>query len=49
MFGKIGIQRKTFIIDPSGQIVKTYGRVTPLGHGEQVIAELKELQSKSDS
>lgn len=45
MFGKIGIQRKTFIIDPSGEIVKTYGRVTPLGHGNQVIAELKSYLS----
>jgi peroxiredoxin Q/BCP len=47
MFGKIGIQRKTFIINPTGEIVKTYGRVTPLGHGEQVIAELRSLQSQS--
>lgn len=44
MFGKPGIQRKTFIIDPSGQVVKTYGRVTPMGHGAQVVAELKRLQ-----
>lgn len=43
MFGKLGIQRKTFIISPSGKIVKIYGRVTPLGHGGQVIAQLKEL------
>lgn len=43
MFGKLGIQRKTFIINPEGEIVKTYGRVTPLGHGEQVVAELKTL------
>ncbi|HRV76133.1 MAG: peroxiredoxin [Candidatus Nomurabacteria bacterium] len=41
MFGKVGILRKTFIISPEGKIVRTYGRVTPLGHGEQVIAELK--------
>lgn len=45
MFGKIGIQRKTFIISPEGEIVKTYGRVTPAGHGEQVVAELKSLQT----
>lgn len=45
MFGKEGILRKTFIIDPNGQVVKVYGRVTPLGHGEQVIAELKQLQA----
>ena len=46
MFGKEGILRKTFIIDPKGQIVKVYGRVTPLGHGEQVAAELRQLQAK---
>lgn len=46
MFGKIGIQRKTYIIDPSGEIVKTYGRVTPSGHGEQVVAELRTLLKK---
>ena len=45
MFGKLGIQRKTFIISPEGDIVKTYGRVTPLGHGKQVIDELKALQA----
>lgn len=45
MFGQEGILRKTFIINPDGQVVKVYGRVTPLGHGEQVIAELKRLQA----
>lgn len=44
-FGQEGILRKTFIISPVGQIVKVYGRVTPLGHGDQVIAELKRLQA----
>lgn len=44
MFGKEGILRKTFIIDPNGTVVKVYGRVTPLGHGEQVAEELKRLQ-----
>ncbi len=47
MFGKVGILRKTFIIDPTGKIQKIYGRVTPLGHGEKVIEDLKSLQSKS--
>lgn len=46
MFGKVGIQRKTFIVDPDGEIVKTYGRVTPLGHGGQVINDLKTLQAE---
>lgn len=45
MFGKVGILRKTFVINPSGQVVKVYGRVTPQGHGDQVIAELKHQQS----
>lgn len=44
MFGKEGILRKTFIINPHGEVVKVYGRVTPLGHGEQVTAELKRLK-----
>ncbi len=46
MFGREGILRKTFIISPEGEIKKTYGRVTPLGHGEQVLAELQQLQNK---
>jgi peroxiredoxin Q/BCP len=45
MFGKEGILRKTFIINPMGDVVKVYGRVTPLGHGEQIIAELKAQQA----
>lgn len=40
MFGKEGVLRKTFIIDPDGQVVKVYGRVTPVGHAEQVLAYL---------
>ena len=43
MFGNEGILRKTFIIDPQGIVQKIYGRATPLGHGEQVVAELKRL------
>jgi peroxiredoxin Q/BCP len=45
MFGQEGILRKTFIINPEGQVVKVYGRVTPLGHGEQVISDLKSLRA----
>lgn len=44
-FGMEGILRKTFIIDPAGQVVKVYGRVTPLGHGTQVVEQLKKLQN----
>lgn len=46
MFGKEGILRKTFLIDPDGVVQKVYGRVTPLGHGDQVVEELKHLQAK---
>lgn len=48
MFGKEGILRKTFIIDPNGKVVKAYGRVTPLGHGEQIVEELKRLQKLNE-
>ncbi len=44
MFGREGILRKTFIIDPQGQVQKVFGRATPLGHGEAVIKELQRLQ-----
>lgn len=44
MFGQEGVLRKTFIINPEGMVVKVYGRVTPLGHGEQVLADIKALQ-----
>lgn len=47
MFGREGILRKTFIIDPHGMVVKVYGRATPLGHGDAVIADLKALQAGS--
>lgn len=44
-FGREGILRKTFVINPDGQVVKVYGRVTPLGHGGQVVEELRRLQA----
>ena len=46
MFGQEGVLRKTFLIDPDGVVQKVYGRVTPLGHGNQVVEELKRLQAK---
>lgn len=44
MFGQEGVLRKTFIINPQGDVVKVYGRVTPVGHGDAVIADLATLQ-----
>jgi len=46
MYGREGILRKTFVINPNGQVVKVYGRVTSMGHGEQVVDELRTLQAK---
>ena len=47
MFGQEGILRKTFIINPEGQVVKAYGRVIPTGHASQVLADLDTLQQAS--
>lgn len=46
-FGQEGVLRKTFIISPEGQVVKVYGRVTPLGHGGQVVKDLQTLKNKA--
>jgi len=43
MFGREGILRKTFLIDTEGMVQKVYGRVTPMGHGDQVVEELRSL------
>ncbi len=47
MFGKqyMGIQRMTVIIDPSGNIAKTYPKVDPKKHAVEIIEDLKTLQS----
>lgn len=45
MFGQEGVLRKTFLIDPDGIVQKVYGRVTPLGHGDKVVADLRKLQA----
>ncbi|MBZ9624164.1 thioredoxin-dependent thiol peroxidase [Clostridium sp. FP2] len=43
MFGKtyMGIVRSTFIIDENGTIIKTYQKVKPEEHGEEVLKVLK--------
>lgn len=45
MYGKkyMGIQRDTFLIDPSGKIVKHYVKVKPETHIEEVLKDLKEI------
>lgn len=46
MFGREGILRKTYIVDPEGVIKKIYARVTPLGHGDKLQADLSQLQTQ---
>jgi thioredoxin-dependent peroxiredoxin len=36
--------RNTFIIDPNGNLVKVFPSVKPMGHSEEVLAALDELQ-----
>lgn len=45
MFGKeyLGTLRKTFIIDPKGNIVKEFAKVSPSGHSKEVYNAIKEL------
>lgn len=46
MFGREGILRKTFIIDPEGNVQKVYNKAIPTGHGSKVLQDLRELQKK---
>jgi peroxiredoxin Q/BCP len=48
-FGKMQVAaRNTFLIDPKGVIRKVYLKVDPNPHSKDVLAELDELQKKSD-
>lgn len=40
----IGIHRDTYLIDPSGTIVKKYEGVDPKSHVGEIVKDLKELQ-----
>ena len=41
-----GIIRMTCLIDPSGEIVKTYPKVTPKDHAQEIERDFAELSSK---
>ncbi len=47
MYGRtyMGIQRMTYIINPVGEIVKTYEKVSPKTHAAEIIKDLQALQS----
>jgi peroxiredoxin Q/BCP len=38
--------RVTYIVDPQGKIAKVYEKVTPKGHADQVLKDVKELSGK---
>jgi peroxiredoxin Q/BCP len=48
LFGKTGygIARDSFLIDPSGVVVKRYARVTPKDHADEVLADLDEFRKR---
>lgn len=44
MFGKEGTLRNTFVINPDGFVVEEFEKVTPIGHGTDMIEAIKKLQ-----
>ncbi|WP_432360804.1 thioredoxin-dependent thiol peroxidase [Sporosarcina sp. UB5] len=49
MFGKeyMGIERSTFLIDPTGTVVKEWRKVRVKGHIEEALATLEQLTKKA--
>lgn len=41
----MGIVRNTYLINPTGTIVKTYENVTPQTHTGEIIADIKQFQT----
>ncbi|HSE29342.1 MAG TPA: peroxiredoxin [Candidatus Saccharimonadales bacterium] len=44
--GHVGTLRKTFIINPDGQIVHEFPKVTPATHASEILYTLEVLQAK---
>ncbi len=40
----LGVERNTFLINPTGIIVKTYKNVNPVTHTATIISDIKQLQ-----
>lgn len=40
----LGVERNTFLINPTGEIVKEYKNVNPLTHTAEIISDIKQLQ-----
>lgn len=43
--GLMGAKRKTFLIDPAGEVVREYPKVTPEGHAEEILRDFEEAAS----
>ena len=41
----MGIVRMSYLIDPDGNVAKVYPKVKPAEHAEQVLADIKELNT----
>lgn len=48
MFGTTMAKRQTFLIDPAGKIAIHYEKVDPDAHSEEVLADLRRLQSPAE-
>ncbi len=44
--GSGNAMRVTYIVDPKGKIAKVYTKVSPKGHAQQVLKDVKELSGK---
>ena len=42
----LGIERSTFLIDPSGQVVHAWRKVRAAGHAQEVLTTLQSMQKK---
>jgi peroxiredoxin Q/BCP len=41
-----GVKRQSFLIDPQGNLVKTYLKVNPLSHSKEVLLDWESLNAK---
>lgn len=42
--GLLGAKRMTFLVNPAGEIVKEYPKVTPKGHVMEILRDFRELK-----
>ena len=46
--GNMYWDRTTFVVDPEGSVVKVYQKVTPDGHEQTLLKDIKELQKTAN-